>query len=124
MTNIMNFLASVENDQIVHYLICSPFFVLIIFVFGIAARSSYECLDEAKAFEKVHKVFNMWCLVIAGYLFMAMMLSVFALTLGYLCDLANFSFGPVIMCISWICLIAFGLMTACACIIGMKVKVN
>lgn len=62
--NIMNFLGSVENDQIVHYLICSPFFVLIIFVFGIASRASYECLDEAEAFEKAHKVFNVWCLLL------------------------------------------------------------
>lgn len=62
--------------------------------------------------------------IIAGYLFMAMMLSMFILTLGYLFDLANFSFGVLMMHIGWVCLIVFSLMTACTCIIGMKVKAN
>lgn len=66
----------------------------------------------------------MRCLIVANFLFIAIMLSMFILTLGYLCDLANFSFGVLTMHIGWICLIVFSIFTACMCILGMKKKVN
>lgn len=120
----MNVLKSVETDQLTHYLICSPFFVLIIFALGLAARASYECLDEAQECEKMHRAFNMRCLIAADFLFIAIMLSMFILTLGYLFDLANLSFGALVMHIGWICLIIFSIFDVAMCILGMKKKVN
>lgn len=123
MTNLMNVLKSVETDQLTHYLICSPFFVLIIFALGLATRASCECFDEAQKCEKMHRTFNMWCLIAADFLFIAVMLSLFILTLGYLFDLANFGFGAPLMHIGWICLIVFSILAAIMCTLGMK-KVN
>lgn len=124
MPNLINALKAVETDQVMHYLICSPFFVLIIFALGLAARVSCECFDEAQKCEKMHSTFSAWCLIAADFLFIAIMLSMFILTLGYLFDLANFSFGAPAMHIGWSCLIVFSIFAAVMCILGMKKKVN
>lgn len=124
MINLINVLKAVETDQLTHYLICSPFFVLIIFALGLAARVSCECFDEAQECEKMHRTFSAWCLIAADYLFIAIMLCVFILTLGYLFDLANFSFGAPAMHIGRICLIVFSIFAVIMCVLGMKVKVN
>lgn len=124
MTNLMNALRAVETDQLTHYLICSPFFVLIIFALGLAARVSCECFDEAQKCEKMYRTFSAWCLIAACFLFIAIMLSMFILTLGYLFYLVNFSFGASAMHVGWICLIVFSIFAAVMCILGMKKKVN
>ena len=124
MVNIISVLKAVETDQLTHYLICSPFFVLIIFALGLTARASCECFDEAQKCEKMYRTFSAWCLIAACFLFIAIMLSMFILTLGYLFDLANFSFGTPLMHIGWICLIVFSIFAAVMCILGMKKKVN